>query len=51
MNVDEADQKSYAAGIYLLMTYLNMTTGRQQFDEKTCERIIEDLMKIGFRLY
>ncbi|WP_186305430.1 hypothetical protein [Bacillus pumilus] len=49
--MNEADQKSYAAGIYLLMTYLNMTTGRQQFDEKTCERIIEDLMKIGFRLY
>ncbi|MEH7809883.1 hypothetical protein V7422_18450 [Bacillus safensis] len=49
--MNEADQKSYAAGIYLLMTYLNMTTGRQQFDKKTCERIIEDLMKIGFRLY
>lgn len=51
MNVNEVDHKSYAAGIYLLMTYLNITTGRQQFDEKSCERIIEDLRKIGLRLY
>lgn len=49
--MNEVDQKSHAAGVYLLMTYLNMTTGRQQFDEKSCERIIEDLRKIGLRLY
>ncbi|WP_189318122.1 hypothetical protein [Bacillus sp. LLTC93] len=49
--MNEVDQKSHAAGVYLLMTYLNMTTGGQQFDEKSCERIIEDLRKIGLRLY
>lgn len=48
--MNEVDQKNHAAGIYLLMTYLKYTTGRQQFDKKSCERIIEDLRKFGLRL-
>lgn len=46
----ELEHKIHAARIDFLMTYLNMTPGCQ-FDENACERLIDDLKKIGLRLY